>query len=507
MPHFDENVGFVSEVHTIRTLQTQAAEQAMEIQVLQEQWDEAAASLLRLRVEDEGWNILGGASRDEGFSLQVTKDIAKKAQLQSVGNPLLTRGFELRYDNVFSRGFTLNGEMRPRFKTRLEKTSNRQLMLMNDGYEVMERTLFDTGNLFLIYDRDLETLKRIPFAEIEGRATDPEDDFRTAYYLRSYNRKELDGKATPVTEWIPVVEWYDEGRDTNDKIGMHPVNHRQVIIDFRVNVPNTGHWGIPDCFAALPYAWAYAEYLRDASSLLKAYNMIAWRFVNKTKPQAQATGIKLSNVRKGPVAVGMTEGSELTAMPRAGQVDMNDGLALAAMAATAMSVPTTSLLSNAAIGGGFGAIASLDGPTVSAARERQQRWIAFYERVFLAMDIKNVTINFPKITEDPVHRQVQSLATARATGAIWADEYRAAIIEATDVLPLHDGAPAVDEYAQAQNALGFLQMMEQATSVASKDPLARRGNSGVAGALSDIDNTNRDLDTTPGTGSVTDLVG
>jgi hypothetical protein len=143
------------------------------------------------------------------------------------------------------------------------------------------------------------------------------------------------------------------------------------------------------------------------------------------------------------------------------------------------------------------------------ARSRQKRWVNFYRRVFLAMGIDGVVIDFPKITEDPIHRQISSLSTVRTVGGIWADEYRAAVLEALSVSPLHDGAPDVEEYAQAQNALGFIAALNTQVDAqnAQLDPLSRQGNSGVSGKLASIDNTNRNLDSKARSGTQTDLVG
>jgi hypothetical protein len=124
------------------------------------------------------------------------------------------------------------------------------------------------------------------------------------------------------------------------------------------------------------------------------------------------------------------------------------------------------------------------------------------------MGIKDVTVDFPKITEDPIHRQIASLTTVRATGGIHADEYRAAVIEILDITPLHDEAPDVMEYAQAQNALGFINAMQKAIDdeEAQNDPRSRVGNSGVAGSLSEHEDTNRNMDRKSKQGNMADPV-
>lgn len=480
---------------------------------LEEQWDQAAAALLRVRAEDEGWSLWGTVrASDNGFSLETMKKVGNEAELQSAGNPLLRRGFQLRYQGVFSKPFRLEGKMPPRVKRMLQSPSIERVLLASAGIEKNERTLYNRGNFFVIVNPLTQQVRRIPFEQIANRATDPDDTEVTAYYLRKYNRTNFDGTVERIEEWYPTIEWRDTGLQLETSIANIPVNPEWTIVDLRVNVPSEGHWGVPDCFAALPYAWAYSEYIRDASSLLKALTMIAWKVVGKTQTQAQAAGVRLSKAGAsgaGGVAV-MTQETQLASMPRAGQVDMNDGLALAAQVASALDVPVTALLNNPAIGGGFGSVAALDGPTVAMARTRQERWTEFYVRVFRALGFRDLTLDFPRVTEDPIHRQVSSLATGRATGALHADEYRAAFLEATDVTPLHSEPPSVDEYAQAQNALGFLQMMRDvglADDVSQSDPLSRQGNSGVSGRLGEIDNTNRRLDTQPGTGSQTNLVG
>jgi hypothetical protein len=503
MIQFDPSVGFVNESGP--SMVAQNAELQAQVDVLQENWDEAAGALLRLRTEDEGWKILGQVKADDGFSLRVLKDVAKKAEVQATGNPLLKAAFELRFNPIFSRGFQIEGEKKPRYQRKLDNPTVQETLFSNDGFDALERTCFNAGNLFLAYNRLTGDIQRIPFEQITQRAVDPDFPARTAYYQWSHTRTEFDGKTRNLVEWLPVVEWTAAGKDNIDEIAKSPVNHDWTVIDMRVNVPSTGHWGVPDSFPALPYAWAYSEYIRDASSLLKALNMIAWKVVGKSKAQAQTAGVSLAGHRKTAGVAAMTAGTELSAMPKAGQVDMADGRALAAMVASSTGVSTSALLSLAE-GNGV-AVQSLDGTTVAMARSRQKRWETFYKRVFLAMGLDGLSINFPKISEDPIHRQVSSLATGRATGAIWADEYRAAFMEAMSIRPLHKDSPDVEEYAQAQNALGFLK--QSAEEDVQSDPLARQGNSGVSGKLGEIDNTSRDQarKNLGGSGTQTDLVG
>ena len=475
---------------------------------LQENWDEAGAAMLRISSEERGFSLWSQIERGEnGFSLDVTKSIALEVAKQSAGNPLLKRGFSLRLGNVFGKGMSVDGKVPPRYKSKMEGASLQRVLFSDEAFEENERCLYETGNLLVAYNRLTNRAIRLPLSEIHDVAQNPDDLDDVWFYLRSYSKTDLvSQKQVPVSEWYPVLEFAEENQ-LPTKLANTPVNSEWVVINLAVNRPHRGLWGIADAFSAMSYAWAYANYLRNAGQLLEALNTFAWKIVGKGKAAAQRQALQIVGNRAGtgPKAAVMTEGADMSALPKSGQVNMNDGLALAAMAASALEVPLVALTSDSSnAAGSYGAVASLDGPTTAAARTRQQKWAGFYHRVFRAMGMTDLVVNFPKISEDPIHRQVASLAVGRTTGAIYADEYRAAFLEATDVAPLHDSPPAVDEYARAANALGFIQAMQGLVDQLETggDPLSRQGNGGVAGSLSGGDHTNRDQDTAPGTGSV-----
>src|SRR5688572_31009240 len=77
-------------------------------EILAESYAQAAAALLSLRMEDEGWAPITRLEREDGFELESLKDIAEHAEFQTTGNPLLKRGFTLRRDNVFGKGVSFD---------------------------------------------------------------------------------------------------------------------------------------------------------------------------------------------------------------------------------------------------------------------------------------------------------------------------------------------------------------------------------------------------------------
>lgn len=510
MVGFDSELGFVDE--TFYSQKQELVELRAQVATLEESFEDAASTILQLRNDDEGWNVLGQLRSNDGFARQTILEISRKAEVQAIGNPLLKHGFDLRFHPIFSRAFELNTDdgtaIKPRHQAKIDNATVQEILFSAEGYEQLEKSCFNTGNLFVAYNRITGDMVRIPFRDITNRAVDPNVPSRTAYYQWTHEQLNFDGTTVNIIEWLPVVEWVTAKKDTQNEIAAAPVNHDWTIVDMRVNVPTTGFWGIPDVFSALPYAWAYSEYIRDAASLLKALNKIAWKVVGKSKAQATAAGVQMAGQRKVGGVAAMTAGTDLAAMPKAGQVNMADGLALASMVASSLGVSTDALITVASSGA---ATPTLDGPTVAMARSRQDRWVRFYERVFEAMNIPALSINFPKITEDPIYRQIASLATARATGAIWADEYREAVQAAMSLDLNHPDAPPVAEYAQAQNALGFLTSLSSAIGSEGSgkaDPLSKQGNAGVAGKLGETDNAGlRKQDNKAKTGTQTDLVG
>lgn len=489
--------------------ETQLEEALQENDLLSESFQAASAALLALRAEDEGFRPLNKLKEDEGFSLESLQEIAELAELQTTGNPLLIRGINLRASNVFGKGINFQGDVKPRFKSIMDKPINKRTLFTEGAFKRNERSLYTTGNLFMAYRRTSRTFFAIPFSEISNSASNPDVVDDVWYYQRTWTETDLSKgipNSKPTSKWYPVLEKFEEG-DLLKKIGDVEVDADVVIIDLKVNTTIGKVWGVPDVLPAMPYAWAHAEYIRDASKLLKALSTIAWKVVSKSKANA-ATAAAKSALPKGAAGTAtMTEGTDLTAMPRSGQVNMGDGQTIASYVAAALEVSVIALLADpGSASGSYGAAATLDGPTASAARSRQNLWIEFYERVYRAVGEKSVLVNFPKIAEDPVYRIAQTLQIGFAFGAIHQDEFRASFLEATDVLPLHDEVPEPTPFTSAAQfsaeAQAQAEREEQVAADAAKAAANVQGQGRSDGVGASAGNNDlRDSSATPGTGS------
>ena len=458
----------------------------------------SALARATLEFDDKGWSPLNQLS-DNGIRLEDVKTISKQSRRQTASNPVLKRGAMLRASYVFGRGFKMSqagNQLAPRFQKIIDDPINQNVLFSESASKKNERALFTDGNFFVRYDRRNRRFSRVPLEEIAGWATDPDDPEIIRYYLREYEVRE------PVTDpynsytaetrkvWYPL----DYVENPVSRINNIPVDKNMVIIDSKSNDETGALWGIPDALPALPWSWAYSEYLKDGSKMLKALSGIAWQVKSKTAKGGANISSKL--VSNKEVAATAVTGSEIdiAAMPRNNSVDLNTGRPLAAMAATAMEVSVDALLSGPGeIGGGGAPI--LDQSTLNAAYARQGNWTDFFTRVLRVMGVPEPSVTFNNIIVDPAYRNIQSLGQAWMTGLFGADVMQDAMAEQLGIeapgnvpngvlIPNNDGSfPTTGSTVGSGNP----------NNVASS-----QGNFGAGvDDLSNGDNSNRDVQNNP----------
>lgn len=483
-------------------------EQISELIRENEQLAESYSAMARasLEFDEQGWSPINHLP-EQGITLEQVKEISANARKQANSNALLKRGGQLRSSYVFGRGFKMSSRSQPlppRFTQIIEDPINQQVLFSEAACKKNEKTLFVSGNFFARYDKRKRQWGRIPIEEIVGWVVDADDPDILMYVLREYLRvKSVSVTGVQDTETVKV--WYPLDYTVNPSRSMAgiPVDSNFVVVDHRENDDTGSLWGLPDCLPALPWAWAYSEYLKDGSKMLKALSGIAWQVKSKSTKGANSASAKLLNNRQ--VAATAVTGSdvELSAMPRNNAVDLDTGRPLAAMAATAMEVSVDALLS----GSGSTALGSqvLDQSTLNAAYGRQGNWEAFFIRVLKVMGVPEPGVKFNKIIVDPSYRSVQSLGQAWQTGLFepvviheaYAEELG---LEVAGLIP--DGVliPNNENSLQSQGA-----NTAPGSDITSGDEIGNmtnvatsQGNSGAGvGDLTNSDNTLRDLENTP----------
>lgn len=458
-----------------------------ENEILKESYSNMAQALLAL--EDKDWRDLNAAVAEDSFTLQDLKNAARKIRETSEGNPLLKRGCGLRTSYIFGRGIHF-GEQPPRIKRLMELNQNQDVLFSPEAQVVNERSHFTDGQFFVLGNVSTKTFQRIPFDEISGVVTNPDDNEDVWYYRRTWTRKAQDLNSATANlnnagqilhVWYPVDTYTPQNRYVT-RIQSQPVDVNFRMFASKVNRRAGKIWGVPDAFPALPWAHAYNEYLKDGSRMLKALSMFAWQLKAKTRAGASSAAAAIATPSSAGSTAVVGSDMELSSLPRSGGgIDLTDGRPLGSMVASALEVSVVALLSDPGSSGAYGTAQTLDVPTVKAMEARQHVWTMFYRRVMNFMGAKDLEINWPKIETEPSQRMMQALALARETEAIWDDEYREAVIETLDIPKLHSGVPNPGRTPDQDDS----------------SPIPSQGNSGAVGSTQDNANDLRDQDSNP----------
>lgn len=434
-----------------------------------------------LSIEDDGWTLLGLSNPGtNAFSLEYLHQLSDKLTEKTDGNPLLKRGLGLRTSYIFGRGIEIQGVSSRRIQGLIDDPQNQAVLFSSDALSINERSNFTSGQFFILGDNISKRLQRIPFNEITGWVTDPDDSESIRYIRRSWGRVDSNNKTQEMHEWYPVDTYKPQSRLRT--IQGQPVNMNKTMFPFIVNRHAGAVWGTPDCFAAYPWAHAYNEYLKDGSRILKALSMFAWQLKSKTRTGATTAAASIATPASAGSTAIMGADMELSALPRtSNSVDLGNGKPLAAMVASALEVSVISLLSDPGTSGAYGVAQTLDMPTTKAMQARQKLWQDYLERVLFFFGEKKAVIKWPKMENESSYRQIQSLALAKESNAIWADEYRNAVLDELDVVALREESPDDSSASQAQS---------------SGSAIPSQGNSGAVGSMQDNSNDLRSMDNT-----------
>ena len=445
----------------------------------------SAMARATLEFDEKGWKPVNMLN-DEGIKLEDVQTISQQARLQTNSNALLKRGAQLRASYVFGRGFKMssNGkQLATRFLNIIEDPINQAMLFSEEACKKNEKTLFTDGNFFAALNKSTSQFSRIPLSEIAGFAVSATNNEVITYILREYTRpKNVGGTETETVKvWYPTD--YAAQNGLQSRIQGIAVDKNVVVFHRKENDETGSVWGVPDCLPAMPWAWAYSEYLKDGSKMLKALSAIAWQVKTKTQKGVTNAAAKIANNRQ--VAATVTSGAdvELAAMPRNNAVDLGTGEPLAAMAATAMEVSTDALLAGTGLTGGGGSQV-LDQSTLNAAYGRQGNWEAFFMRILRFLNVPNPSVKFNAIIVDPSYRNIQSLAVAWQSGLFAPDVMQTAIAEQVGI----EAAGNVPDGVLTPN-----NDMSSATNVATS-----QGNSGPGvGDFTNGNNFNRDTANNP----------
>lgn len=461
---------------------------------LEESYSIMAMQLLQM--EDAGWDLASGLLQNKGFSVVEMQALAEKLEENTVANPLLGRGIELRNSYMFDKNPMFEGRISERILRLIDHPVNQAVLFSPEARYINGRARYTAGTAFFVFDKTTNLFARIPLSQIGGWITDPDNPDYIQYIQRSYTRQYNDPSTgelieTPVKVWIPS-DMHNPPRGGYPKtLAGIKVDANLRIIESRATRSGEFFLGIPDALSAMPWAILYSAYMKSGARVLEALASIVWQVRAKTQKGMNNAAAQMRNANSETVKSAVTAGNtELASLPRAGAVDLGTGRPLAAMVASALGVSVVALLADPGTSGAYGTAQTLDTPTIKVMQQGQNVEGTLERRALALLGANNVVVNWQKIETEPVHRIQQSLALAFTTGGITQEEYREATVEALDIKKLSDALPEPNEFTGAKAYKHVNDEIEQ-DNEAESSAIPSQGNSGDVGSMVDGENAAR----------------
>lgn len=445
----------------VATLRDEAERANLLADVYQTALQEAYADTARgvLAAEDTGWVKLGVSASDlTQISLDEAKQISKKLHGYMESNPLLTRGREVRASYLFSSRYEIGTEdaqtkISPQQLNYIRKNENSVFGM--EALERLESERYAAGQLFVLFDRQKKKFQHISFQEIGGIIYDPDDSSEIRYVRRDWTATLVGANgATQTTTnqvWYPASTYQPEDGFASVIDGKRVDDTKRMIVD-RVNVQAGSNLGIPDSFAAAPWALAYSAYLSDGSKVLAALAEWAWLVKPKKRNPAERAAAAVRSER----GAGGTLFSDMDvqSLPTKNAVDLNTGRPLAAQVASALGISIVLLLADPGQSGAYGTAQTLSDPNRRTMEARRERNTAFLVHCLELLGVKNPSVLWPKMSPGSDDEESDIVMKLWGSGLFHEDEVRGRLAELGHVTILHDKPPTGFMYPNNEKSLG-----------------------------------------------------
>lgn len=412
-------------------------------------WLSESISDLRIAIEDIGWAPLGGQNEgNHEIPLTHLKRLSELCRAMATVNPLVKNGILIRTAWIWGDGVKITvtgstnaGRKRGDNNNDLPKSLKRIIGTTMAQME-LERSAAADGNLFFLVDPRKKMVTRLPFWQISGSVTEHGDSENILYIKRTWDDSETD-LDSGLTEGTTSEMWFPtdtlEGQPKTGQIMNVPVDtdgRRIVYVPY--NRFTGWRWGVPDVFPCIFWSKAYKEFLENCAVLTKAYARFAWKVTSASGKGTARTATQLAAapqrdpVTGQPAAVGASAvlgaGQDLTAIQRSTSVDFRSGSPLAAMVGAGLGIPLHVLTADASYAPTAGAD-TLDEQTVRAMQARQNVMDDAIKRICNLLRL-DVTIVWPDVDPEPLHRLIQAIDMAGRSGTLFSDEWRDLLLTA-----------------------------------------------------------------------------
>lgn len=418
-----------------------------------------------------------------------------------LSNPLIQRAVNVRAYYVWAQGVTYDAQddqvqeeiVDPLIDDEYNKAElfGHQAAILSE----IDQTL--DGNMFLpLFTDDAGDVqvRSIPSEQIRDIISDPEDERKTWFYHRVWQRRELDRSTGRISTYEDEAFYPDLSyvpRTQQAQIGNIEVMWDAPVIHTRTGGLKHMVMGVPEAYAATDWARAYQKFLEDWHTIVASLAMFAWRTTAKgSKSDALKSKVggrvddeleEPPRMRKPPIPGSIVSGvspDDFTPINKSGaHTSAEDAKPSRMMVGSAMDLPDT-ILSGDPQQGNLATAKTLDRPTELAMRSRQAFWQEHRARIFRYV-IENkvrrgrlpgavrryadyvrveprvdptVNVVFPPILEHDVTETVSALVTAATldgkadAGTIPRDELSKQLMSAVGI---EDVSAAMDELDQA----------------------------------------------------------
>lgn len=430
---------------------TKLREELAVANVMADHFQEAYADSARaiLSAEDIGWQKLGISNSDiTQITLLEAKEVSARLHGYAETNPLLARGKETRCSYLFSSRYEIGTEdaktkISPQQLNVINNEQNQNAVFSMEALDRVEGERYSAGQTFHLYNRSEKTFQHISFQQIGDIIYDPSDSTKIRYVRRDWSATVITALGITAQESFKV--YYPDSRYTPEAGGFAKVindcqvdDTKRMVVD-RVNVQPGGNLGIPDSFAAAPWALAYSAYLSDGSKVLAALAEWAWLVKPKKRNPAERAAATVRNER-GAGGTLFTD-MDVQAMPTSNAVDLNTGRPLAAQVAAALGISVVLLLADPGQSGAYGTAQTLSDPNRRTMEARRERNSAFLRHCLTLIGIKNPEIVWPKMSPGSDSDEMSIVAQAWGTGLFSPEEIRPRAAELAHIELLDDTPP------------------------------------------------------------------
>lgn len=439
---FDEELARIR----IEKIENDLAVSGATVEALNEAYSDAVRSMFA--AEDIGWQRLSGMSAGSaGHDLDQAKKMAVQIGDWVETNPLLRNGKEIRNSYLFGQPYKIGTEgaetqLTPQQKNVIGKGVNQRAVFGLPALAIIEGQRYEAGAAFVLFDKPNKKFTQIPFDQIADIIVDPDDASELWYVQRSWSADVIlaDGKVEPreFKYWYPVSTYAPANRFVT-KIKDVDVDISKRMIVSRVNTKPGYTLGIPDAFAAAPWALAYSAYLRDGTKVLAALAEWVWKITPKKRNAAEraAAAVRTERGAGGSLFTDM----DVQALPTRDAVDLNTGRPLAAQVASSLGISIVALLSDPGQSGAFGTAQTLADPNRRTMQARRELNTEFLLECLRLIGITDPAISWAKMAPGTDKEESEIVAVAWGTGLFEPEEIRPRLAEIAHLELVQENAP------------------------------------------------------------------